>query len=524
MSLFRSKKANPSSPEARKPTETPFIGIQAKLKVGKSNDKYEQEADRVADKVVNRKGFFGNEPFFSPARETNAQLQEEEVQQKPIANEVTPLVQKTESVDDEPVQKTAEEDPIQKKEEEESLQMKEEEESVQMKGEEESVQTKEEYEIQKMEEEESVQMKNQGSSTTDSPSIESRLNSSKGGGQKLSGKTKNVMESGFGNDFSDVNIHTDQNAIQLSQDLGAKAFAHGNDVYFNKGQYNPESREGKHLLAHELTHTIQQKGMVQKKVQRHMQKSYPWDGIVSATYSGALRKVPKKKEGWIADIPKGTRMTVVGNSNNWLNVRVMVGGIQKTGYISQELVSLAKTNVVAEMESMVGDKAKWVGSGPSKLTKKSNTFVTWAEAKTEADAPKLKSVTTINCWEMVLLAAYRSGAITWKFIHDLYLNNKGSWGKELPNRLTKGGQAPYSVATKKPVPKRGQLVFFDGAAHVALATGSGDKILTFWPPPNTKFTPGGTVDDVKVSSISALYNFMKKNMSTPKVTIGNPIW
>ena len=125
---------------------------------------------------------------------------------------------------------------------------------------------------------------------------------------------------------------------------------------------------------------------------------------------------------------------------------------------------------------------------------------------------------------MVLLAAYKSGAITWKFIHDLYLNNKGSWYKELPNRLTKGGQTLYSVATMKPVLKRGQLVFFDGANHVALATGKSDQVLTFWPPPNiTTYLPG-TIDEVKVSSISALNKYMKKYMKTPKVTIGDPIW
>ena len=79
---------------------------------------------------------------------------------------------------------------------------------------------------------------------------------------------------------------------------------------------------------------------------------------------------------------------------------------------------------------------------------------------------------------------------------------------------------------KKPKLKKGQLVFFDGASHVALATGKGDQILTFWPPPNTKFKAGGTVDDVKTSTISALYKYMKNHPSlgTPKVTFGDPVW
>ena len=76
------------------------------------------------------------------------------------------------------------------------------------------------------------------------------------------------MEHGFGADFSNVRIHTDFEAAQMSSDIGAKAFTNGNDIYFNQNQYNPNSKEGKHLLAHELTHTIQQKGGIEKLVQK----------------------------------------------------------------------------------------------------------------------------------------------------------------------------------------------------------------------------------------------------------------
>jgi hypothetical protein len=65
------------------------------------------------------------------------------------------------------------------------------------------------------------------------------------------------MES-FGADFSKVNIHTGSDAVEMTTQLGAHAFTHGSDIYFNQGQYAPESTSGKHLLAHELTHTVQQ--------------------------------------------------------------------------------------------------------------------------------------------------------------------------------------------------------------------------------------------------------------------------
>jgi Zn-dependent peptidase ImmA (M78 family) len=70
-------------------------------------------------------------------------------------------------------------------------------------------------------------------------------------------KTKSDMESGFNRDFSDVKIHTSPEAVQMSNDIGAQAFTH-EMTFLYEGKYNPNSSEGKHLLAHELTHTVQQ--------------------------------------------------------------------------------------------------------------------------------------------------------------------------------------------------------------------------------------------------------------------------
>ena len=94
--------------------------------------------------------------------------------------------------------------------------------------------------------------------TTCSDQIATQLDVSKGKGSPLDEATRSRMEPTFGADFSNVRIHTDRKATQLSQDLGAQAFTHGSDIYFNTDKYDPESRGGQHLLAHELTHTIQQ--------------------------------------------------------------------------------------------------------------------------------------------------------------------------------------------------------------------------------------------------------------------------
>ena len=126
-------------------------------------------------------------------------------------------------------------------------------------------------------EEEKVQKKSNDSSQTEieDNGIETKLNNSKGGGNKMDKNTQQEMESGFGTNFSNVKIHTDSNAVQMNQEIGAQAFTNGSDVYFNKGKYNPDSKEGKHLLAHELTHTVQQTGKTQNTIQKQKAKKKP---------------------------------------------------------------------------------------------------------------------------------------------------------------------------------------------------------------------------------------------------------
>ena len=238
MSFFKPKHTHSNSSSSHS-SNTPFIGVRAKLNIGESNDKYEKEADAVADKVVQKKGLFGSDPFFAPAptiqrsTETEQEVQKseetEQIQEKPLAESITSLS----SGGDDAQPKCNE---CAKNERENLL-----------------VQTK----CPKCEEK-ALQKKVENTGNSDTSSIEQNLASSKGRGSKMSDSTLAEMNQSFGTDFSGVNIHTDSNAVQMNRDLGARAFANGNDIYFNSGEYKPDSNEGKHLLAHELTHTVQQ--------------------------------------------------------------------------------------------------------------------------------------------------------------------------------------------------------------------------------------------------------------------------
>jgi uncharacterized protein YidB (DUF937 family) len=172
------------------------VALQPKLKIGSPNDKYERQADRVAEAVVS-----------SPAPA---------IQQQRNENSGGILQRKCTEC-----------------EKEEGLQMK----------------------------------SDSGAAAGNAPSAISQKIQNAGGGNNLSESVSSEMSQKIGADFSNVNIHTGHEASQLNQSLGARAFTHGNNIFFNSGEYNPGSREGKRLLAHELTHVVQQ-GTTSRGIQR----------------------------------------------------------------------------------------------------------------------------------------------------------------------------------------------------------------------------------------------------------------
>lgn len=180
------------------------------------------------------------------------------------------------------------------------------------------------------EEEEELQLKESGQQVP-RPGREfaDRLNSAQATGQPMPADARREMEGGFGADFSGVRIHTDQNAAQLNDEVGARAFAYGNHVFFNQGQFQPSSRKGKHLLAHELTHTIQQGAVKQttptvsrkpKQVQRGLLDS-AWNAVSGAVRSAAdwaedqlsagVDWLKEQAASFVRNIPGYTALTVV---------------------------------------------------------------------------------------------------------------------------------------------------------------------------------------------------------------------
>src|SRR5262249_43454550 len=114
------------------------------------------------------------------------------------------------------------------------------------------------------------------SSNSNEPrSSHDRQTSNDGSTSQLPENTRALMEDHFGADFGNVRIHSDENANRLADSFGANALTKGEDIYFNRGRYDPASNAGRGLLAHELAHVVQQKSKAAGQVQFDLMKTMP---------------------------------------------------------------------------------------------------------------------------------------------------------------------------------------------------------------------------------------------------------
>lgn len=215
--------------------------IQAKLTVGAAHDPYEQEADRVADQVMRM-------PATPTTTMQRTAEDEEELQAKPLASALTPLVQRaTPEIDEEELQ---------------------------------------------------TKRATAADGFDTSADFEGRLNATRGGGRPLPDSVREFMEPRFGADFSGVRLHTGSEPTQLNREVSAQAFTLGQDIYLGEGKSDLESNTGKQLLAHELTHVVQQTGVHEQAAQPNIQPGAP-------TGRSLLHSDRQLQAMWVKDSEKG---------------------------------------------------------------------------------------------------------------------------------------------------------------------------------------------------------------------------
>ncbi|HSD85247.1 MAG TPA: DUF4157 domain-containing protein, partial [Anaerolineae bacterium] len=302
--------------------------IQTKLTVGAAHDPYEEEADQVAEQVMRLPAL----SFDAPAGGDNpddkghpiqrALDEEEELQTKPLASTITPLVQRIPAKDDED-------------------------------------EAQPESQVQRVADEE-TELQTKRVTAADSfemgDDFEGRVAATRGGGAPLPAEVRTFMEPRFGADFSSVRVHADSESAQLNRAVSAQAFTLGHDVYLGEGKTDLSSDSGKQLLAHELTHVVQQ-GSASPIISRQTQVPY-------------VQREPDKEETSATATPdKPTVVTTNTGNGNGSEPPGSITPLTPTQAVtpgpSSESVS---TNVVA---TQVGGQATTTatgnGNGPGTL-------------------------------------------------------------------------------------------------------------------------------------------------------------
>ncbi len=232
--------------------------LQHKLVTGRPGDAHEREADAFAEAAVGSAAPSAAGPALAervtPLRRAGPQAKADSARGMRSQGGEEDKVQAKEDEEEQPVQAKAKDKGLHAGEEEEKV--------IQAKAEDERIQTgaaKEKAAPAKDEEEEPVQARADG--IHDEPAVVSArklLQAEQGQGAALLADPGRQLARIFGADFRAVRIHTDGEAVRLAQSLHAQAFTRGNHIYFNTGRYDPSSTQGRRLLAHELTHTLQQ--------------------------------------------------------------------------------------------------------------------------------------------------------------------------------------------------------------------------------------------------------------------------
>lgn len=270
--------------------------LQPKLKIGAPNDKYEREADRVADQVMHMPSI--NLSSVNQASRSKATIDSDK--NNPVSTYNKPFIQRLTSHTDTDIAAAP-------------------------------------------------------------PIVNDVLHSP---GQPLDKTTKNFMESRFKHDFSQIRIHTDTKSNMAAQSVGANAFTLGSSIVFRSGQYN-NSSSSKHLLAHELTHTIQQQNNVKRQVLQRSVWSDFLDGAQVVLDVGGL--IPG-----VGIVPDLINAGVSGLRGDKVGVGLslaaavpgvgLVAGVGKLGVKGAKLIkatkSVAKTSTKKAAKKTISQKIK----------------------------------------------------------------------------------------------------------------------------------------------------------------------
>jgi len=264
--------------------------------------------------------------------------------------------------------------------------------------------------------------------------VESHIATMRGGGRPLEPATRKFFEPRFGSDFRAVRAHTGPDAARAAGALGARAFTLGQQIFFGKGQYQPESPAGRHLIAHELTHTIQQKPKG-ARIARFMEVATQVQGDWPDVMGSALAQL----RTWAEELPPYELLTVLLGKDP-ITDQAVARTPQSFIRAALKLVPDGMA-IYADLEknNTIDEVAKWFDAEVAKLN------LTWDGVKAlfvqVGSSLGLLDLTPGGIWEKVKAAFGPTLNRVWEFakavgekildfLKKAVLGKLGAWAKE----------------------------------------------------------------------------------------------
>jgi Domain of unknown function (DUF4157) len=344
-----------------------------------------------------------------------------------------------------------------------------------------------------------------------STEVEASIQQKRGSGQPLPDGLRSSMEQAFGTNFSGVRVHTDGESDRLNQLVQARAFTTGQDVFFRQGSYQPESRGGQELIAHELTHVVQQnKDTIRRSpthpfdnktrtseiaafymqgpvIQCKGRTEFPWRGVVVGSnvelHEGTVSRLLKE----------GTLVTVVEKANGHYIVKVNIDNSEMQGEVPISNIEEPLTKTIQEQiiknNNNNENGIQWGGSENEKHISKLESF------------PKPEKVFSLLCFEFVGYAAVLAKVITEFEFKRILTSDSKNYGSQTDKWATilKGTKEEkvIKINLKEDVEgweaykksnsfQAGDFVVLrsdissDSSTHIAVATGNSDEVYSLW--------------------------------------------
>lgn len=143
-------------------------------------------------------------------------------------------------------------------------------------------------------------LQRQDGSRDAAPNLEQAINQARGSGQPLDKTIRGPMEQAFGANFGEVRVHTDTQSDSLNHSLLSRAFTTKQDIFFKRGEYQPGNRHGQELIAHELTHVVQQNSGTQHSINR----------AIDLQLINKFKRLLELEEVTIVEVPNNPKITL----------------------------------------------------------------------------------------------------------------------------------------------------------------------------------------------------------------------